>query len=149
MREKRGLFDWVWSIARISLVILLLYLWLRYQEKQEQGPIQPIELKDQELPPERSLEKPVSPSKPVETRKASAGPDDLTCIKGIGPKSSSILQAAGISTYQKLADTGIQEIRDLLEKANYRLLDPTTWIEQARLAAKGEWGELEKLQETI
>ena len=39
MREKRGLFDWVWSIARISLVILLLYLWLRYQEKQEQGPI--------------------------------------------------------------------------------------------------------------
>jgi len=149
MRGKRGFFDWVWSLARVSLVILLVYMWLRYQQEQENGTAQPIELKDKELPPEPPSAKPDLPVKPTESRTTAAKPDDLTRIKGIGPKTSSVLQAAGISTYQKLAETNLQDIKGLLEQANYRMLDPGTWTEQAHLAASGQWEELEKLQETM
>jgi small subunit ribosomal protein S2 len=149
MRGKRGLFDWVWSLARVSLVILLLWIWLRYQEEQEQSPAQPIELKDEELPQKPLTEKPATPARPAEARKSPAKPDDLTRIKGIGPKTSGALKEAGISSYKKLAETSIQDIKELLEKANYRLLDPSTWTEQARLAANGQWEELEKLQESM
>ena len=149
MRRNRGLFHWVWSLIRISLVILLLWMWLKYQDEHEQTPAEPIELKDEDLPHKPAPEKLAVPSQPAAARQTAAKPDDLTRIKGIGPKTASALQQAGISTYRKLAGTSIQDIQGLLEKANYRLLDPTTWIEQARLAADGEWEELAKLQEAM
>lgn len=149
MRRNRGLFYWVWSLARISLVILMLWMWLRYQDEHEKAPAEPIELKDEDLPHKLAPEKAATPQQHAAARQTSAKPDDLTRIKGIGPKTASALQLAGISTYRKLAGTSIQDVQSLLEKANYRLLDPTTWIEQARLAADGKWDQLEKLQEAM
>ena len=76
-------------------------------------------------------------------------PDDLTKIEGIGPKISSVLQAAGITTYAALASTDAAQIRQILgdESPNLlRLADPSTWPQQAELAATGDWDGLAKLQ---
>ena len=65
--------------------------------------------------------------------------DDLTKISGIGPKTATILAAAGITTYAQLAAATDGGLREILESAGprYRLLDPTTWPDQAgRLLAE-------------
>ncbi len=75
--------------------------------------------------------------------------DDFTHITGIGQKISSTLINAGIKTFTKLATTDGKRIREILEKENPALLkisDPTTWPEQARIAAEGDWDTLSKLQ---
>ncbi len=145
MRGKRGLFSWVWSLTRVSLVMLMLWLWLRYQDERDISPEGPIELKDEETPQPPSSSKPAPSIPQAKSSKA----DDLTRIKGIGPKTAKAFQQAGISSYRDLAESSIQDISGVLEKANYRLLDPSTWIEQARLAADGKWKELDQLQESM
>jgi hypothetical protein len=75
--------------------------------------------------------------------------DDLKVIEGIGPKISSVLQDAGISTYNKLANTSVSHLTEILGDADIRLGDPTTWPEQAKLAAAGEWDSLEALQDEL
>ncbi len=78
-------------------------------------------------------------------------PDDLTKIEGIGPKISELLQAAGIATFARLAQTESSQLQQILEEAGsrYRLADPETWPQQAGLAAAGKWEELEALQEDL
>lgn len=65
---------------------------------------------------------------------AAATPDDLTRINGIGPKVASLLNENGLTTFAQLAQTDVSQIKAILERAGsrYRLLDPTTWPEQAR-----------------
>ena len=81
----------------------------------------------------------------------SAEVDDLKKIEGIGPKISQILQEAGIRTYRDLANTDPEKIREILLQAGsrYKMHDPTTWPEQAALAAEGKWDELKALQEQL
>ncbi len=62
-------------------------------------------------------------------------PDDLEIIEGIGPKIAGLLKAAGITTFAQLADVDLERVQEILRAANLRLADPTTWAEQARLAA--------------
>lgn len=79
-------------------------------------------------------------------------PDDLKLVEGIGPKISSVLQAAGIATFAQLADASADQIKEILEAENpnlLRLADPTTWPDQAKLAANGEWEALETLQDEL
>jgi nucleotidyltransferase/DNA polymerase involved in DNA repair len=78
--------------------------------------------------------------------------DDFSYLTGIGKKVSSILRLAGIETFSKLAATDVDRIREILEEVNPSLLnitDPTTWPEQARLAATGDWATLSALEESI
>ena len=79
-------------------------------------------------------------------------PDDLTRIAGIGPKISGVFQAAGIRTFADLAATDVSRLEEVLAEESptlLRLADPTTWPEQAQLAAAGEWEALEALQGTL
>ncbi len=78
----------------------------------------------------------------------SASPDDLERIRGIGPKIASVLREAGITTFAQLANSEVDEIRQILGSASPRLLqlsDPTTWPEQAELAEEGKWEALDAL----
>lgn len=78
--------------------------------------------------------------------------DDLKVIEGIGPKIAEVLQAAGITTFAQLAATGVEQIEQILQQADPRLLqlaDPATWPEQARLAAAGDWAGLRALQDEL
>jgi predicted flap endonuclease-1-like 5' DNA nuclease len=99
---------------------------------------------------------PVSSGEPLKAETAApfspTGPDDLKIVEGIGPKISSILHAAGIHTFAQLAVTEVEHIKHVLEQANpnlLRLADPTTWPEQARLAADGQWEALKELQDRL
>lgn len=71
--------------------------------------------------------------------------DDLEIIEGIGPKISGVLQAAGIRSYAQLAASNPEQLEGILRQAGMRLADATSWPEQARLAAVGDWTGLEEL----
>jgi DNA-binding protein HU-beta len=71
--------------------------------------------------------------------------DDLEIIEGIGPKIAEAFNQAGIWTFQQLADTPVDKLQQILNEANY-IGDPTTWPQQARLAAEGKMDELKQLQ---
>lgn len=75
--------------------------------------------------------------------------DDLTKIKGIGPKMDRALRSAGIRTFHELAVVQEGKLESILEAANARIVDPSTWKEQARLAVRGEWEELEAFQNQL
>ena len=76
--------------------------------------------------------------------------DDLTRIEGIGPKISGLLQGAGISTFEELAGTAVDRLEQILADANLAgLANPSTWPEQAGLAARGDWQRLEALQDEL
>ena len=67
--------------------------------------------------------------------------DDLKVIEGIGPKIESLLKAAGIENWHDLAEATVTNLKGVLEQAGsrYRLNDPSTWPEQARLLSGSEW----------
>jgi predicted flap endonuclease-1-like 5' DNA nuclease len=78
-------------------------------------------------------------------------PDDLEIIEGIGAKIEQILYEAGIKTYLQLAQTPVEILRGILNKAGnrFRMHNPSTWPQQAALAAEGKWAELNKLKEEL
>ncbi len=77
--------------------------------------------------------------------------DDLKAIEGIGTKIEGLLHDAGIKTWKKLANTPVNKIQDILDKAGkrYALADPGTWPKQAKLASEGKWSELEEYQDYL
>lgn len=81
-----------------------------------------------------------------------AGPgasEDLTPIEGIGPKINQVLHDAGIATFAQLAETEVSRLQQILSDANIRLANADTWPEQAKLAAVGDWDELERLKDEL
>jgi predicted flap endonuclease-1-like 5' DNA nuclease len=80
---------------------------------------------------------------------AKAGKDDLKLIEGIGPKIAEVFGAAGISTFAELAGTDAAKLREILDAAGSQFAshDPTTWPQQAALAAEGKMDELKQLQD--
>ena len=78
--------------------------------------------------------------------------DDFSYLDGVGPKISSILRSAGIKTFAKLATKEVDDLREILVAENpslLRLSDPTTWPDQAGMAAEGRWENLKALQEIL
>jgi large subunit ribosomal protein L21 len=82
---------------------------------------------------------------------APAGADDLVKIEGIGPKINGLLVDAGISTFAQLAATPVDKLQAILKAAGsrYATHNPTTWPEQAKLAAEGKWDEFKKLTDEL
>jgi len=135
-----------WWIIVIVLVILKLagfLFWLIRQRRRVFNIDPPIQL-------EISL--PVNPELTNPDRKKtgkSAQKDDFKIIEGIGPKISSVLQQAGITTFQQLASSQVDDLVTILKGAGIRLADPTHWPEQAALAARGDFEHLKKVQDSI
>jgi ribosomal protein L31 len=77
--------------------------------------------------------------------------NDLTIIEGIGPVAAEVLIAAGIVTFSDLAAKPADEVKSILEASESKVqhLDPTTWAEQAQLAADGKMEELKTLQDAL
>ena len=94
-----------------------------------------------------------APSAPAQEEKAApaapATPDVLKKIEGIGPKVEDVLNEAGISTFAQLAEADVDKLREVLAAAKLQMMDPSGWLEQAELAAKGDWEALEKLQDEL
>jgi len=75
--------------------------------------------------------------------------DDLTKLEGIGPKVAKILAEAGYGTFADLAKADAAEVDKVLDANKLQMLDSAGWIEQAKLAAKGDTEGLAKLQEEL
>ena len=82
---------------------------------------------------------------------SSAAADDLEKIEGIGPKIREVFTKAGIVSFAQLAETPVERLKEVLRAAGSRFVshDPTTWPEQARLAAAGEWDAFKKLTDEL
>lgn len=90
-----------------------------------------------------------APEEPLPETSA-AIPDDLKKIEGIGPKTEKVLFAAGITTYQALTAATPNAIRSILAQAGLpKMINPSSWGEQASLAAKGDWESLTSLQNQL
>ncbi len=85
------------------------------------------------------------------TRSKSKKKPDLLLIEGIGPKIAELLEKAGIPDLEALAKAPVDTLKKVLNEAGrrYKLADPTTWPEQAKLAAKEAWDALEELQKKL
>jgi len=112
---------------KLLITAILLYLAWRWLN-------QPSETRPAPCP-----EKHQEPDLPVERKAQVFVPkrqDDLTAIKGIGLKAAQALGQAGIRTFDQLASLETDQIKTILKAAGISNLDPTTWPEQATIAAK-------------
>ncbi|MCU0354187.1 MAG: hypothetical protein MUD08_10690 [Cytophagales bacterium] len=77
--------------------------------------------------------------------------DDLKKIEGIGPKIEGLLHGKGIYTFAQLAASKENELRGILTEAGprFKMHNPASWMEQASLAAVGDWDKLETLQDSL
>lgn len=75
-------------------------------------------------------------------------PDELEIIEGIGPKIAILLNDSSIFTFRDLAITPVYKIQEILENAGpqFARQDPSTWTQQAKLAAEGRLNELDDLK---
>lgn len=86
------------------------------------------------------------PSKATRAAEVQVEADDLVKIEGIGPKVAKVLKTAGIVTYAQLAESKVDDIQKILTEAGLRMMNAEGWIEQAKLAAQGDWAAFEKLK---
>ena len=75
--------------------------------------------------------------------------DDLKIIEGIGPKIAGVLHDAGINSLSDLAGTSVEKLQEILKAAQITIANPSTWAEQAQLAADGKLDELKALQASL
>lgn len=91
----------------------------------------------------------ITKAAPKAVKKAEPAPaDDLKKIEGIGPKIAGLLNAKGIYTFADLGKAKKALLVETLAEAGsrFKMHDPSTWAKQAKMAAKGEWEKLAKLQ---
>lgn len=79
--------------------------------------------------------------------------DDFTRLTGIGPSMSAELKNLGIDTFQKLASTDDDILRDMLEASGARMNNNKeamdSWNEQATVAATGDFKALRAMQAAL
>ena len=115
---------WLWYVL-LAILLLAATWWAFRHETREKASVEPKE-------------------RARHDEKVSA--DDLTKIEGIGPKVAKVLDQAGITTFDALAQADPSDVKKVLNDAGLQMMNPEGWIEQADLAAKGDWNELEQLQ---
>jgi predicted flap endonuclease-1-like 5' DNA nuclease len=165
-RRAKGIPWWVWLLVIVVAFLVFIWLWLS-EPKRKAAPPAEFEAAPPPAKPETAIptteSETVAPSQVVETPQGVARrtapivgevealePDDLKLIEGIGPKISSLLQSAGIMTFAHLASTDVKRLKQIIAEARLTALaDPTSWPEQATLAATGRWDELETLQDEL
>ena len=77
--------------------------------------------------------------------------NDLTVVEGIGPKINELFNNAGVKTFAQLAKQTVPQMRKVLDDggSRFRIANPSTWGQQAALAAENKWDELKKLQDNL
>lgn len=136
-------FPW-WLVILILAILMVIVIWALFRNAKA-SEVPHVEHAHAEPEPVAA----VRAAEPVAAVKAPPVPDDLKLIEGIGPKISSLLNAAGILTFAQLAATPVADLQTILDKAGLRLGDPATWPEQAALAAKGDMAGLQALQDSL
>ena len=124
--------DWGWFLIILLIILIVAWRLIANRSKEEFHVDHPAE-------PETRMASVDAPAAPAQV-------DDLAIIEGIGPKISSLFQSHGIMTFTQLAEADVARLQGILRDASLQIADPTTWPEQARLAANGDWDGLIALQ---
>ncbi len=79
------------------------------------------------------------------------GEDNLQIVEGVGPKIEGLLKADGINTWADFGNASYDRLKGILDAAGprYRIHDPKSWAQQAKLAADGKWDELIEFQKFL
>ncbi len=125
LQSDQNTAGWLWFAILVVLLVALIIRWFN-RRKADQVSVEP-EMQIQTDP----------------------SPDDLTRIEGIGPKVAKVLNEAGIETFGTLAHADRENIQQTLNAAGLQMMDPEGWIEQAKLAAEGDWDAFERLQREL
>jgi large subunit ribosomal protein L27 len=122
-------------------------------------PVVDVDVAVAEAPAPVAEEKPKAKAEPVKEEKVAAEvketevveADDLKKIEGIGPKIAEIFNEAGINTFAELAAAPEEKLKEILTDAGsrYASKNPSTWPQQAKLAAEGKWDKLKELQDKL
>ncbi|CAA6820607.1 MAG: Unknown protein [uncultured Thiotrichaceae bacterium] len=78
--------------------------------------------------------------------------DDLSKLKGVGPKIAESLMEVNVTSYSQLAEMSGDDIVEKLELAEVKIVNRAKLDDlqaQAKLAAAGKWDELETLKQTL
>jgi len=77
--------------------------------------------------------------------------DNLKIIEGVGPKLEQILKDAGLNSLSDIANAEVQSLKSILEAAGsrYKMFNPETWPQQAKLAVDGKMDELKELKNSL
>jgi predicted flap endonuclease-1-like 5' DNA nuclease len=139
-----------WAVTILSVELLVLWLWLRRRSRPGDS-AESWEHPEILLPEiETALPESASASRTVEGSSSKSSPartaERLERIEGIGPKVASLLKAAGIGTFAQLAEADVEQLSKIMQENRLNFINPSTWPEQARLAADGRWQDLEALQ---
>jgi len=118
MPARKGLPWWTW-VPFLPVLFALLLLWRMRRRQWKSVNVD-------------------RPSIPLPDLVKQATANDLTMIKGIGPRSAAVLASAGITTFAQLAAAPVEDLRVLVESANLRILDPSTWPSQAAALAAAQ-----------
>ncbi|MEE9438178.1 MAG: helix-hairpin-helix domain-containing protein [Saprospiraceae bacterium] len=92
-----------------------------------------------------------APLPKVDTKYSGLKLDNLQLIEGIGPKMEEVLKENGISDLAILGSKSSADIQAILDKYGdkYKIMNPKTWPQQAKLGADGQWNELIVLQKKL
>lgn len=146
-QQSQGLSGWTWVI--IFLLVVLVVWWLLTRATSEKPDIHAhheehhVEHEVDEITRSATID--ISDVEP----EAPAKPDDLQIIEGIGPKVKQVLNNHGIFTFADLAAAEMEQVRQFLEAAGYSYMDPSSWADQAKLAADGKWEAFEELTASL
>jgi predicted flap endonuclease-1-like 5' DNA nuclease len=79
------------------------------------------------------------------------GDDDIIVIEGIGPKIAELFKANGVSTFAQIAKMSVPEMTSILDQggSRFKLANPGSWAQQAKLAVENRWPELKVLQDKL
>jgi len=134
----------LWSDASLEITIMLLWAFILWyllcymlvvkQDRTTQSDTQK---------PEKKV---ITPWIVTPTKK-----DDLQLIEWIWPALEKALQNNGVSSYKDIISLDISGLEELLESlgGRYASYNPTTWPDQALLAKRKKWSELEEYQEIM
>ncbi len=75
--------------------------------------------------------------------------DDFTKIAGIDAEIESVLNKAGILTWEDIGNTRVSILKELIENKTSSAKHVSSWHQQANLASKGNWEQLNKLQKNL
>ena len=76
---------------------------------------------------------------------------ELQAVEGIGPKISQVLADHGVHNLATLAQTQVERLQEILSEAGarYKLADPATWPEQAKIGVSDGMKALKGFQKSL
>jgi predicted flap endonuclease-1-like 5' DNA nuclease len=79
------------------------------------------------------------------------GNDDIEIIEGIGPKIGDLFRENGAGSFDKIMHLSVPAMNAILEKggSRFKLANPGTWAQQAKLCYENRWTELRDLQDNL